>query len=172
MIISVFLFQIKESALPSSKSQVTMCQTRHLTSFASGLFCMPNTIDFSYVFANAGFQDNLTIYLTIIISYCLMAIMVVWAYYHDRKDVTKLGAAPLPDNMSEDKYLYEMLVFTGNKKEAQTDSTVQFVLSGDYGDTDIRTFGDDQRKIFRKDSVDVFVMACEKYVIYFIFKRL
>lgn len=59
----------------------------------------------------------------------------------------------------EDKYLYEVLVITGNLKSAQTDSKVQFIVSGERDETDIRTFRDDQRKILRKDSVDVFVMA-------------
>ncbi|KAK8392418.1 hypothetical protein O3P69_014648 [Scylla paramamosain] len=70
-----------------------------------------------------------------------------------------LGATPLPDNKVEDKYLYEMLVITGNLKGAQTDSKVQFILSGDRDETDIRTLADNQRKILQKDSVDVFVMA-------------
>lgn len=75
---------------------------------------------------------------------------------------TKIGATPLPDNRLEDKYLYEILVFTGNKKEAQTDSIVQFVLTGETGETDIRTFGDEHRKIFQKGATDVFVLASEK----------
>ena len=59
----------------------------------------------------------------------------------------------------EDKYLYEMLVITGNLKGAQTDSNVQFIVSGDRDETDIRTLRDDERKMLNKDSVDVFLMA-------------
>lgn len=73
--------------------------------------------------------------------------------------ISQLGATPLPDNKVEDKYLYEMLVITGNLKGAQTDSKVQFIVSGDRDETDIRTLEDNQRKILQKDSVDVFVLA-------------
>ncbi|XP_042888379.1 uncharacterized protein LOC122263814 [Penaeus japonicus] len=142
-----------------SNYKVTECNTTHLTSFGSGMFVMPNTIDFSFVFANMGFSDNLTIYVTLILSLTIFVILMVWARVKDKKDVSQLGATPLPDNSAADKYLYEILVFTGNKTEAQTDSTVQFILSGDRDETDVRTFGDEQRKIFRKGAVDVFVLA-------------
>ncbi|XP_071550540.1 polycystin-1-like [Panulirus ornatus] len=138
---------------------ITKCESDHLTSFGSGMFVMPNTIDFNYVFANMGFSDNLTIYLTLIISFAIFIILLIWARSKDRKDSEKVGAAPLPDNKVEDKYLYEILVFTGNTKGAQTDSLVQFIVSGEDDETDIRTLGDDKRKILRKADVDVFVMA-------------
>lgn len=85
--------------------------------------------------------------------------MILSAFDNTESFVFQLGAAPLPDNKVEDKYLYEILVFTGNVKGAQTDSLVQFIVSGAHDETDVRTFGDDQRKIFRKSGVDVFVMA-------------
>ena len=40
---------------------------------------MPNPIDFSYVFANANFADNITIYLTIIITLSLYIIGLIYA---------------------------------------------------------------------------------------------
>ncbi|XP_063601108.1 uncharacterized protein LOC134777199 [Penaeus indicus] len=142
-----------------SNYNATECNTTHLTSFGSGMFVMPNTIDFSFVFANMGFSDNLTIYLTLILSLSIFVLLMIWARYKDKKDLSQLGATPLPDNSAKDKYLYEVLVFTGNKKEAQTDSTVQFILTGEREETDVRTFKDEQRKVFRKGAVDVFVMA-------------
>ncbi|XP_069977559.1 polycystin family receptor for egg jelly [Penaeus vannamei] len=142
-----------------SNHKMTICNSTHLTSFGSGMFVMPNTIDFNYVFVNMGFTDNLTIYLTLIVSLLIFVLLMIYARYKDKQDVTKLGATPLPDNDLEDKYLYEMLVFTGNKKSAQTDSVVQFIVSGEEDETDVRTLGDAKRKILRKDGVDVFVMA-------------
>ncbi|XP_064105654.1 uncharacterized protein LOC135215142 [Macrobrachium nipponense] len=142
-----------------SDRKIVNCSSNHLTSFASGMFIMPNTIDFNYVFANMGFNDNLTIYLTIIISLSIFLLLLVYARVKDKKDVEKLGATPLPDNRVEDKYFYEMLVFTGNTKGAQTDSLVQFTVAGEYDETDVRTLADSKRKILRKAGVDVFVMA-------------
>ncbi|KAL7636835.1 UNVERIFIED_CONTAM: hypothetical protein RMT77_012593 [Armadillidium vulgare] len=143
----------------NSTYELITCKTNHLTSFGSGLFVMPNTINFNFVFVNLGFTDNLTIYVTLILFLSLFVIALIYAFYKDRKDVERIGATPLPDNLKNDKYLYEILVFTGNKKEAQTDSLVQFVLFGEKGTTDVRTFGDSERRIFRRASVDVFVMA-------------
>ncbi|XP_066985426.1 LOW QUALITY PROTEIN: polycystin-1-like protein 2 [Macrobrachium rosenbergii] len=164
-----FYFNTKEKSWMSNglevvyaDSQRTTCEATHLTSFGSGFIVAPNTVDFNYVFANMGFDDNLTIYITLIISITIFILMMVWARLKDRKDIMKLGAAPLPDNKVEDKYLYEMLVFTGNKKEAQTDSTVQFILSGNQAETDVRTLGDDRRKILRKADVDVFILAVSR----------
>ncbi|KAK3877407.1 hypothetical protein Pcinc_017874, partial [Petrolisthes cinctipes] len=138
---------------------LTVMYTNHLTSFGAGMFVLPNTIDFNYVFANMAFTDNLTIYLTLIFSLLFFIVLLIFARYKDKRDFMKLGGAPLPDNKVEDKYLYEVLVVTGNYKWAQTDSNVQFILSGDREETDIRTLADESRKTFRKDSVDDFVMA-------------
>ncbi|XP_047471507.1 polycystic kidney disease protein 1-like 2 [Penaeus chinensis] len=142
-----------------SDLRVSRCESLHLTQFGAGLFVMPNAIDFTYTFAKIGFHDNVTIYATLIVLMVIFVVMMLWARFMDRRDVRKLGATPLPDNKVEDKYLYEVLVFTGNKKEAQTDSTVQFIVSGDRDESEVRTFGDEKRRIFRKGEIDVFVMA-------------
>jgi hypothetical protein len=36
-----------------------------------------------------------------------------------------LGVTPLPDNYSADQYFYEILVFTGHRKNAGTKSKVR-----------------------------------------------
>ena len=45
----------------------TACLTDHLTSFATGFVPEVNSIDFEFVFASASFQDNVTIYICLII---------------------------------------------------------------------------------------------------------
>ncbi|CAG0918125.1 unnamed protein product [Notodromas monacha] len=140
----------------------TVCGCNHLTNFGSGFFVMPNTIDFDYVFANAGFLDNLTIYCTLIVVTSLYIFLVVWARKKDKKDVEQLGVIPLPDNKPEDKYLYEILVMTGQGAECATHSQVSFILSGEYDETDVRTFGDQtylKRQVFQSGQFDNFVMA-------------
>ena len=69
---------------------------------------------------------------------------------------------PLADNQKNDKYLYEIIVYTGNKKQAQTDSMVQFIVSGDHGETNVRTFSSGKKDIFKRDSIDSFVMATSR----------
>ncbi|CAG0910212.1 unnamed protein product [Cyprideis torosa] len=72
-----------------------------------------------------------------------------------------VGALPLPDNEPTDKYIYEILVSTGDKNTAMTDSQVSFMLSGERSDTGTRTFGKSskQRPIFRRGALDTFVMT-------------
>ncbi|CAM1317953.1 Uncharacterised protein g6856 [Pycnogonum litorale] len=138
------------------------CASRHMTTFGSGFFIKPNTIDFDYVLDNAEIDDNLTIYLTITISMSLYLILLVWSRWKDKKDVEKLGASPLPDNNIEHSCLYEILVFTGTKWNSGTDSKIKFVLSGDFGDSGVRALDDPERRVFQRSSVDSFVMTTPK----------
>ena len=133
-----------------------------MTSFGSGFFVTPNTIDFSYVFAHAGFADNVTIYMTIMVTLTLYALLMVWARREDRKDLMKLGSTPLPDNEPAAKYLYEIVVYTGDKDGAGTDSKVQFVSSGEDEETGVRTLEDPFRPAFRRGDTNSFVMAVPK----------
>ncbi|UYV63030.1 hypothetical protein LAZ67_2002890 [Cordylochernes scorpioides] len=52
-----------------------------------------------------------------------------------------------------------MIVFTGDKDAAATDSKVQFILSGDDDETQVRTLADDKRPLFRRGAADSFVMS-------------
>ncbi|CAG0882734.1 unnamed protein product [Cyprideis torosa] len=135
--------------------------TTHMTLFTGGTFLKPNVIDFSYVFANAGFSDNLTIYMTIIFTMVVFTLIMIYAYLKDRQDVQKIGARPLPDNDPADKYVYEILVETGNQNSAMTDSKVSFTISGENDETGTRTFGKRSSKypIFGKGQIDAFVMT-------------
>ena len=65
---------------------VTSAQVNHLTSFATGFFPQPNHIDFEFIFAEASFQDNLTIFLLMIVSLLFYFIMMIWATCKDKKD--------------------------------------------------------------------------------------
>lgn len=67
-------------------NEQSACHTNHLTSFATGFFPEVNTIDFDFVFAHASFEDNLTIYLCMIITFILFLIAMIWATWRDIKD--------------------------------------------------------------------------------------
>ncbi|XP_064091678.1 uncharacterized protein LOC135205258 [Macrobrachium nipponense] len=146
-----------------ANATVTICSCNHLTSFGSGFFVTPNTIDFAYVFANAGFADNLTIYLVLIISLALYFIGLVYARIMDKKDVEKVGATPLPDNDPEDRYLYDVMVHTGHFPGSGTKSKVQFLLVGDWNETDVRTLNEDtKRPLLTRGASDHFVLANDR----------
>jgi hypothetical protein len=102
----------------------THCSSYHLTSFAGGLVVMPNNINFQYVFANASFSKNYTIYLTLICVVILYLSFALWAFVMDIRDFNKLHIILLKDNNPTDDYFYELIVFTGNCSESGTHSTV------------------------------------------------
>ncbi|CAD5112526.1 DgyrCDS1737 [Dimorphilus gyrociliatus] len=135
------------------------CDSDHLTLFGGSLVVQPNTIDWSYVLKNLSFASNPTLYITEITIFVIFILAAIWARRKDKQDVMKLGVSPLKDNAPDDKYLYEIIFYTGMRKNAGTDSNVQFILSGEYDETDVRTVEEKERKIFRRGGVDAFLMA-------------
>jgi len=107
-----------------SNLEQTHCLSYHLTSFAAGLDSSPSIINFQYSFANVSFSRNLIIYITVIIFICLYVLFAIWARYKDIRDMKKLNIIPLKDNDSSDNYFYELMVFTGNRNESETNSNV------------------------------------------------
>jgi magnesium-transporting ATPase (P-type) len=102
----------------------TQCFSTHLTSFASSFLVLPNPINWNYVFANANFLKNKTLYITIIIIIIIFLFIAIYARHLDNKDNQKLEVTILSDNQSNDKYLYQMVVFTGIWKNAGTTAKV------------------------------------------------
>ena len=50
---------------------------------------------------------------------------MIYACFKDKKDLEKLGVMPLPDNHKSDEYFYQIIVFTGQRKDAGTKSNVR-----------------------------------------------
>ena len=66
---------------------MTVCVCTHLTTFAGGWVVVPNTIDWNYVFSNADFYKNPTLYITEIVIVVVYIIAFIWARRKDKKDV-------------------------------------------------------------------------------------
>ncbi|CAF4336448.1 unnamed protein product, partial [Adineta steineri] len=96
----------------------TECLSTHLTTFAGGFIVLPEPINWSYVFANADFMKNKTVYLTMIFTSITYIILMIFARFKDKKDFEKLGVTPLADNNKSDHYYYQILVFTGQRTNA------------------------------------------------------
>ena len=110
----------------------THCQSNHLTTFAGGFIVLPPAIDFNKAFANASFLDNPVIYSTVIALICIYILLAIWARWMDVRDDKKQGVTLLGDEKcvnKEDKYAYEILVFTGGRRHAGTKSKVFFLLN-------------------------------------------
>jgi len=69
----------------------TECYSTHLTIFAGGFFVLPEPINWNYVFVNANFNKNKTIYLTIICVSILYLLLIIYARYKDKKDIEKVS---------------------------------------------------------------------------------
>jgi hypothetical protein len=68
----------------------TQCFSTHLTKFAGGWIILPDSIDLKFVFANADFMKNKTIYLTIISVSIIYIILIIYARFYDKKDIEKV----------------------------------------------------------------------------------
>ena len=68
----------------------TRCTSRHLTSFAGGFIVLPAPVNWSYVFANADFAKNKTIYITLMVVCILYIVLLIFARAKDKKDVQKV----------------------------------------------------------------------------------
>jgi polycystin 1L2 len=71
-------------------------------------------------------MKNKTVYLTVISVSVIYVLLIIYARYKDKKDVEKLGVTALPDNHKADQYFYQIIVFTGHRKDAGTKSNVKF----------------------------------------------
>lgn len=121
--------------LSRTNSTFTACTSSHLTSFAGGFDVLPAKIDFSYVFANASFDRNKTIYLTAIIVVCLYLLLIPWTRFMDWYDQRKSSVHVLADNCPEHLYFYEIIVFTGGRHHSGTESRVFLNLVGQESET-------------------------------------
>ena len=108
----------------------THCTSNHLTSFAGGFIVLPPAINFNQVWANASFLKNPVIYSTVIALVSLYILLAIWSRYMDSKDSKKVGITLLGDlKDKENKYVYEIIVFTGTRMNAGTDSKVCLAIT-------------------------------------------
>ena len=70
-----------------------------------------------------------------------------------------MGVTALPDNNPEDKFGYEVTVWSGYRAGSGTTSQVVIVLNGDEADSEPRTLRDLNRPILQRASVDSFLLT-------------
>ena len=141
------------------------CDSSHLSSFSPGLFEAPNTIDFNYVFTNAHFDNNLSVYVALLAILVTFVLLLLYTAFKDQQDAHRLRSMPLSDNERNDQYVYEILVTTGYGSGGSTDSRVSFVLMGDESRTDVRDMICEEEKHirpFRNGQTDSFIMTCKQ----------
>ncbi|XP_033750161.1 uncharacterized protein LOC117334568 isoform X2 [Pecten maximus] len=150
------------SVSEKTNKRMVCCLCSHMTTFTGDWAVAPNTIDWNFVFSNMDFFKNPTLYITEMVIAAVYIVSVIWARRQDKKDVEKLGLTPLLDNDIDDKYYYEIVVATGMRRNAGTNSRVNFILSGDLDETEVRCLSDSKRKVFQRGNVDGFLMAVKR----------
>jgi hypothetical protein len=138
----------------------THCQVTHCTEFAGGFVVLPTPINFEEVFANASIDRNPIIYATVFTIIGLYVILAVVCRILDMRDNKKKGITMLNGDKMEN--LYEVIVFTGNRKDASTESNVHMIINGATSDSHIIRFNDSNRKLFRRSGVDTFIISAQK----------
>ena len=76
---------------PLTNHYETQCFSTHLTTFASGFLVLPAPVNWNYVFANADFVKNKTVYVTIICVISIYLILMIYARFKDKKDIEKVS---------------------------------------------------------------------------------
>jgi polycystin 1L2 len=158
--------------LPDTNSTHTHCKSNHLTSFAGGFVVLPNEIRFDQVWAKAEFTKNPLIYATCITLVCLYIALALWARYQDCQDEKKMGVTLLNyenifpfvimGNKIESKYIYEIIVFTGARQNAGTDSKASCIMSSESTETSRIELIDSKRKLFNRAGIDSFILVLNK----------
>ena len=75
---------------PLTDHHQTQCSSTHLTTFAGGFLVLPAPVNWKYVFANADFAKNKTIYITLMVAAVLYVLLMIFARFKDRRDVQKV----------------------------------------------------------------------------------
>jgi len=75
---------------PLTNHDETQCFSTHLTTFAGGFMILPEPVNWNYVFANADFLRNKTIYLTVICVSVIYIALMIYACFKDKKDIEKV----------------------------------------------------------------------------------
>jgi hypothetical protein len=143
--------------LEETNFSYTVCSALHLTEYAGGFIVIPPGIDFDTVWAKASPTRNPTIYATVITIVGLYFIMCGLCRFMDIRDREKKGLSYLANNRSDN--LYEIVVFTGNRPQSQTDSKVRMVICGNFTESKIIYLRDRSRRAFRRGGIDTFIAS-------------
>ncbi|CAH1259009.1 PKDREJ [Branchiostoma lanceolatum] len=146
---------------PLTSTSLTHCLCNHLTAFGSDFqfFVAPNSLNILSAlqgFANIG--ENPSVVITIGVLFGLYLLIVVWARWEDKKDVSKVGATVLR-GAGRHSQSYQVQVFTGTRANAATSSQVFLVLKGEKGQSGPHVLEDRARITFKQGAVDTFVVT-------------
>jgi polycystin 1L2 len=147
---------------PDTNLVSTHCLVYHCTEFAGGFVVMPTAINFDKVFSgdNASIAKNPILYATVFTIIGLYVALAVLCRFFDIRDRNKKGVTLLNGDRTEN--LYEIVVFTGNRRNAGTDSNVFICINGHDENSHVIALKDKKRKLFRRGGFDTFIVSTEQ----------
>ncbi|XP_062620648.1 uncharacterized protein LOC134282235 [Saccostrea cucullata] len=153
--------------LPVSNIREVICRCPDISASQNVVygssFLAVNDIDFHGTFHNFDIS-NAVVYGTIIAILLIYTLLLLLLRRKDTEDREKCTLGFLCDNDVDDDYFYLVTVVTGLRAGAGTQSKVNFILYGEYGDSGVRILSEDLQKGFATGSIHRFIMSTPKYL--------
>ncbi|KAF8373527.1 lov-1 [Pristionchus pacificus] len=110
---------------------VIKCKTFHMTYFAGGIYTPEVPNDFSYQYVEQSFPKSCLVFLSILFIIVHQSVVTWMANKHTRTDRSKGQLRIMTDNYPLDTYKYIVVVDTGFKMFATTDSEIHVNIVGE-----------------------------------------
>ncbi|KAK2869533.1 hypothetical protein Q7C36_001404 [Tachysurus vachellii] len=161
---------------PKTVPSMTHCLCNHNTFYGSSFFVMPNPIDLSQTAALfATINQNYVVVSVLSGFFFLYLLLVLWAWYADKKAMRTRKIMLLEDNHPCAHYNYLLNVQTGNRKHGGTtakyfiichldipESSAEkcmILIEGTDGESDTHVLGYPDQPAFEKGGVDMFILS-------------
>ncbi|KTG42033.1 hypothetical protein cypCar_00021756 [Cyprinus carpio] len=139
---------------------LTHCLCNHTTFFGSSFFVMPNQVDLSKTAALfATVNENYIVVVLLSCFFALFLVVIMWAWYADRKALRTRKMTLLEDNHPCAMYNYLVHVQTGHRKGAGTTAKVMMTLQFKEGQSEHYSLSDHEKPVFERGGVDVFLLS-------------
>ncbi|XP_051501299.1 polycystic kidney disease protein 1-like 2 [Myxocyprinus asiaticus] len=143
-----------------TRPNLTHCLCNHTTFFGSSFFVMPNQVDLSQTAALfATVNENYIVVVLLSCFFALYLMVVMWAWYADRKALRTRKMTLLEDNHPCAQYNYLINVQTGHRRKAGTTAKVMVTLQFAEGASETYNLSDPEKPMFERGGVDVFLLS-------------
>ncbi|TRZ00915.1 hypothetical protein DNTS_007790 [Danionella cerebrum] len=145
---------------PKSMPNLTHCLCNHTTFFGSSFFVMPNQVDLSQTAALfSTVKENYIVVVLLSCFFGLYLMVVMWAWYADRKALRTRKMTLLEGNHPCAHYNYLVNVQTGHRRGAGTTAKVTVNLQFSEGQSESYCLCDPEKPVFERGGVDVFLLS-------------
>ncbi|GAA6093975.1 polycystic kidney disease protein 1-like 2 [Tachysurus ichikawai] len=145
---------------PKTVPKMTHCLCNHNTFYGSSFFVMPNPIDLTQTAALfATINQNYVVVSVLCAFFFLYLLLVLWAWYADKKAMRTRKVMLLEDNHPCAHYNYLLNVQTGNRKHGGTTAKVMMTVEGTDGESETHVLGYPDQPAFEKGGVDMFILS-------------